>query len=148
MSMLALVDAVDLDRALDRRGCAVLADGDQRVVAARPSDLERRAGREVGGRDAEAAEVDPVLVGRGAAGGVEAVDDVVAEADGVVDDGVDAAADVDGVVAGAADDGVVVVAAVERVVAVAAVEQVVAVIAVERVVAAAAEELVGARRCR
>ena len=61
---------------------------------------------------------------------------------GVVDDGVDATADIDRVVASAADDGVVVVATVEGVVAVAAIEQVVAVVAVERVVAATAEQLV------
>ena len=125
-------DTVDLDRALDGRGRAILTDGDERVAA----DWSiRTRGGEVRRRDAEPAEIDAILGRRRAARGVEAVDDVGAEAGGVVDDRVDAAADIDGVVAGTADDRVVVVAAVERVVAVAAVEQVVAVIAVERVVA-------------
>ena len=116
------------------------------VLPAPPTVDSKHAGCEIGRSDAETAEIDAVLGRRRAAVGVEAVDDVVAEAGGVVDEGVEATADVDRVIAATADDRVVVViaAAEMRVVAGTAIDHVVAVIAVEGVVTGTAEQLVGA----
>ena len=105
--------------------------------------LEHAAG-EVRRCDAQAAQIDAVLVGRRAACRIEAVDGVVAETGCVVDDRVYAAADIDGVITSAADDRIGVIAAVERVVAVAAIEEVIAVIAVDRVVTRQAESWLSA----
>ena len=102
------------------------------------------ARREVGRSDPESAEIDAVLVGRRAAVGVEAADYVGTEVRRVVDEGVEATADVDRVIATIADDRVVVVidAADDDVVTETTIDHVVAVIAVEGVVTGTAEQLV------
>ena len=126
---------------------APVGDGQQRIAGSADRAFGHTRGK-ISRGDTQCAQIDPVLGGRCAARGIEAVDDVGAEIGRVVDNRVEAAADVDGIVAGIADDRVVIVAAGDGVVAEPAVDQVVAVAAVQGIRPCPAKDLVGLRHCR